>query len=45
MLVADVIKMAMKRKHHEVSLKVKYKALKEYENGTPEWSYSSGESS
>ena len=45
MLVADVIKMAMKRKHHEVTLKVKYKALKEYEKSTPEWSYSSGESS
>ena len=28
LLVADAIKMATKRKHHEVTLKVKYEALK-----------------
>ena len=33
MLVADAIKMATKRKHHEVTLKVKYEALKELEKG------------
>ena len=27
--------MATKRKHHEVNLKVKYKALKELEKGRP----------
>ena len=27
--------MALKRKHHEVTLKVKYKALKELEKGRP----------
>ena len=27
--------MATKRKHHEVTLKVKYKALKELEKGRP----------
>ena len=27
--------MALKRKHREVTLKVKYKALKELENGRP----------
>ena len=31
LLVADAIKMATKRKHHEVTLKVKYEALKELE--------------
>ena len=35
MLVADAIKMATKRKHHEVTLKVKYEALKELEKGRP----------
>ena len=35
MLVADAIKIATKRKHHEVTLKVKYKALKELEKGRP----------
>ena len=35
MLVADAIKMATKRKHHEVTLKVKYEALKEIEKGMP----------
>ena len=29
--MADAIKMATKRKHHEVTLKVKYEALKEPE--------------
>ena len=29
------MKMATKRKHHEVTLKVKYKALKELEKGRP----------
>ena len=28
--------MAIKRKHHEVTLKVKYKAIKELEKGTPD---------
>ena len=32
--MADATKMATKRKHHEVTLKVKYKALKELEKGT-----------
>ena len=31
--MADAIKMATKRKHHEVTLKVKYEALKELEKG------------
>ena len=31
MLVADAIKMITKRKHHEVTLKVKYETLKELE--------------
>ena len=35
MLVADATKMATKRKHHEVTLKVKYEALKELEKGRP----------
>ena len=35
MLVTDVIKMATKRKHHEVTLKVKYEALKELKKGRP----------
>ena len=35
MLVHDAIKMATKRKHHEVTLKVKYTALKELEMGRP----------
>ena len=29
--MADAIKMATERKHHEVNLKVKYEALKELE--------------
>ena len=33
--MADAIKMATKRKHHEVTLKVKYEALKELEKGIP----------
>ena len=33
--MADTIKMATKRKHHEVTLKVKYEALKELEKGRP----------
>ena len=33
--MADAIKMITKRKHHEVTLKVKYKALKELEKGRP----------
>ena len=33
--MADAIKMATKRKHHEVTLKVKYEALKEIEKGMP----------
>ena len=33
--MADAIKMATKRKHHEVTLKVKYEALKELEKGRP----------
>ena len=33
--MADAIKMATKRKHHEVTLKVKYKALKELEKDRP----------
>ena len=33
--MADAIKMATKRKHHEVDLKVKYEALKELEKGRP----------
>ena len=32
-MVADAVKMATKRKHHEVTLKVKYEALKELEKG------------
>ena len=35
LLVADAIKMATKRKNHEVTLKVKYEALKELEKGRP----------
>ena len=35
MLVADASKMATKRKHHEVTSKVKHKALKELEKGRP----------
>ena len=31
--MADTIKMATKRKHHEVTLNVKYEALKELEKG------------
>ena len=34
-MVADATKMATKRKHHEVTLKVKYEALKEIEKGRP----------
>ena len=34
-MVADAIKMATKRKHHEVILKVKYETLKELEKGRP----------
>ena len=33
--MADAIKMATKRKHHEVALKVKYEALKELEKVRP----------
>ena len=33
--MADAIKMATKRKRHEVTSKVKYEALKELENGRP----------
>ena len=33
--MADSTKMATKRKHHEATLKVKYKALKELEKGRP----------
>ena len=33
MLVTDPTKMATKSKHHEVTLKVKYEALKEVEKG------------
>ena len=33
--MADAIKMATKRKHHEAALKVKYEALKELEKGSP----------
>ena len=33
--MADAIKMATKRKHHEVTLKVKYEALKELEKSRP----------
>ena len=33
--MADAIKIATKRKHHEVTLKVKYQALKELEKGKP----------
>ena len=33
--MADSVKMATKRKHYEVTLKVKYKALKELEKGRP----------
>ena len=35
MLAADAIKMATKRKHHEVTLKVKYKASKLLQKGRP----------
>ena len=35
MLVADATKMATKKKHHEVTVKVKYKVLKELEKGRP----------
>ena len=33
MLVADAIEMAIKRKHREVTVRVKYEALKELEKG------------
>ena len=33
--MADTIKMATKWKHHEVTLKVKYEALKQLEKGRP----------
>ena len=33
--MAGAIKMATKGKHHEVTLKVKYEALKELEKGRP----------
>ena len=33
--MADTNKMAAKRKHNEVTLKVKYNALKELEKGRP----------
>ena len=32
-MAADGIKMATKRKHHEVTLKLRYEALKELEKG------------
>ena len=35
LLVADAIKVARKRKHHKVTLKAKYEALKELEKGRP----------
>ena len=35
MLVADAMKIATKRKHYEVTLKVKYEALKGLEKGRP----------
>ena len=35
MLVTDAIIVATKRKHYEVTLKVKYEALKELEKGRP----------
>ena len=35
LLVADATKMATKRKHQEVTLKVKYEALKQLEKGRP----------
>ena len=34
-MVADAIKMATKRKHHEETLKVMYEALQELEKGRP----------
>ena len=33
--MADVIEMATKKKHHEVTLKVKYEELKKFEKGRP----------
>ena len=33
--MADAIKIAIKRKYHEGTLKVKYEALKEFEKGRP----------
>ena len=33
--MADAIKMATKRKHHEVTFKVMYEALKKLEKGRP----------
>ena len=33
--MADTIKMVTKRKHHEVTLKVKHEALKQLEKGRP----------
>ena len=33
--MTDAIKMTTKRKHHEVTLKVKYEALREFEKGRP----------
>ena len=35
LLMTDAIKMATKRKRHEVTSKVKYEALKEVEKGRP----------
>ena len=35
MLVADATKMATKKKHHEVTVKVKYEVSKELEKGRP----------
>ena len=35
LLVPDAIKMATKRKHHEVTFKLKYETLKELEKGGP----------
>ena len=35
LLVAGATQMATKRKHHEVTSKVKYEALKQFEKGRP----------
>ena len=33
--MADAVKIATKKKHHKVTLKVKYEALKKLEKGRP----------